>query len=512
MKHGVILHMDLGVKQTMNRLSTGHVSVSIIEFGDGFHVPVNFSGAKSQAWSPKTVPNWSAVTLADGCVERAMGLPAALVAALLHIDDAASMAGSHGGGAHATDARCPATSTSPRTLGIRDLQLQDPTSRAEGHVIGLSDELYGKSWEPECKKTRRKTSTTSLHHGTRQVLGAAAGGITSFCVRAQTNQQVGELSEVSSMPTRTTDAPDTDSRPSAMEQHPGLYAPGLHQAHDQAGVGREIRSCTSFTGSHCQEPTKGHSSEEFIKGNSGQERANINNEGTPNFSEGGGLLDECSVHWIRGGDVCRPSDHARGCDDDASSTSTRLQPMQCRHPDADAQHREPDADVELRQSSMPDPSTRCELHSSSSSRSSALPQMPRCRDDADPDWTDARRDRAAAHEPQLQPDRPHLRAELGVLQNGSLSSGPLGMSGWWMRSGKHYNFDETFHNLLDILGVEQNHTYVTIGNGECVKGIMSVLTSPVISRHVILTRSGDVHWCAVDVTNVSGTNTTLDAL
>ena len=35
------------------------------------------------------------------------------------------------------------------------------------------------------------------------------------------------------MPTRTTDAPDTDSRPSAMEQHPGLYAPSRSWTRDQ---------------------------------------------------------------------------------------------------------------------------------------------------------------------------------------------------------------------------------------------------------------------------------------
>ena len=174
--------------------------------------------------------------------------------------------------------------------------------------------------------------------------------------------------------------------------------------------------------------------------------------------------------------------------------------------DIDAQHRDPDVDVEFRQFIMSDPSIRCDLYSSSSSRNSILPRMIRCRDDADPDWPDTRKDRAAAHEPQLQPDRPHLRAEPGAFQNGSFSNGPLGLSGWWMRSNQHYDFDETFHNLLDTLDIEQNHTYVTIGNEECVKGIMPVLTSPVISRRVILTRNIVIHWCAMDITNVPGNN------
>ena len=63
MKHATIMYMALGVKQTMNRLSTGHVSVSIIEFGDGFHVPSNFCGTKSQAWSSEPVPDWTTPTL-----------------------------------------------------------------------------------------------------------------------------------------------------------------------------------------------------------------------------------------------------------------------------------------------------------------------------------------------------------------------------------------------------------------------------------------------------------------
>ena len=57
MKDGVIFYMDLGVKWIMNYLSIGHVSVNMIEFGDGFYVSINFSDVKSQAWSPKTVPN-----------------------------------------------------------------------------------------------------------------------------------------------------------------------------------------------------------------------------------------------------------------------------------------------------------------------------------------------------------------------------------------------------------------------------------------------------------------------
>ena len=49
MKNATILYTELGVKQLMKRLNTGHVSVSIVEFGDGFCVPANFSGTKEQS-------------------------------------------------------------------------------------------------------------------------------------------------------------------------------------------------------------------------------------------------------------------------------------------------------------------------------------------------------------------------------------------------------------------------------------------------------------------------------
>ena len=42
MKSCKIMYMALGINQDMIRLPSGHVAVSIVEFGRGFHVPADF--------------------------------------------------------------------------------------------------------------------------------------------------------------------------------------------------------------------------------------------------------------------------------------------------------------------------------------------------------------------------------------------------------------------------------------------------------------------------------------
>ena len=42
MKHATIMYMALGVTQKMTRLPTGHVAVSIVEFGPGFTCSSDF--------------------------------------------------------------------------------------------------------------------------------------------------------------------------------------------------------------------------------------------------------------------------------------------------------------------------------------------------------------------------------------------------------------------------------------------------------------------------------------
>ena len=81
MKNCMIMYMSLGCKQTMHRLHTGHVAVSIIEFGDGYNVPVDFPQTRSSAWSREPLP-WTGTTPSLGRNAPAMApLLATLVAA-----------------------------------------------------------------------------------------------------------------------------------------------------------------------------------------------------------------------------------------------------------------------------------------------------------------------------------------------------------------------------------------------------------------------------------------------
>ena len=48
--HLKIMHMKLGVKQSRVRLISGHVAVSVAEFGRGYHAPASFACARSQIW------------------------------------------------------------------------------------------------------------------------------------------------------------------------------------------------------------------------------------------------------------------------------------------------------------------------------------------------------------------------------------------------------------------------------------------------------------------------------
>ena len=50
------------------------------------------------------------------------------------------------------------------------------------------------------------------------------------------------------------------------------------------------------------------------------------------------------------------------------------------------------------------------------------------------------------------------------------------------------------------------YLYVAIGYGDVVKGKSSVVTTPVVSRRVIMTHGGDELWCAVDVTAEPGSD------
>ena len=118
------------------------------------------------------------------------------------------------------------------------------------------------------------------------------------------------------------------------------------------------------------------------------------------------------------------------------------------------------------------------------------------RDVADQHHGQSRRDSSRVSE--LWADRLHLRASTAVLEDGEVQGGLADVRNCWLQEvTTYYELDETFYKIVETLDVDWNHTYVTIGYGECVKGVMPVVTKPISSRRIILTKCGDVPWCAV---------------
>ena len=113
MKHSKIMYLHLGVKQDMTRLTSGHVAVSIVEFGKGYHVPASFMCNRSQIWSMGPPPDFGSRFHAGRYT--AMGPVATLVAASLLLCFPDGVAEHDGGDERTAVARCQATSPAART-------------------------------------------------------------------------------------------------------------------------------------------------------------------------------------------------------------------------------------------------------------------------------------------------------------------------------------------------------------------------------------------------------------
>ena len=131
MEHAVIWYTKLATSQNMRRLSSGHVSVSIIDFGkNGFNVPSNFAASSSQAWSVEPIPDWAMLD-ALSHYPAAMVPLAALVAALSTIGLPSSLASAPGSCANTPTSRSPLATTEQRAFQLAQEEQRVP---AEAHV------------------------------------------------------------------------------------------------------------------------------------------------------------------------------------------------------------------------------------------------------------------------------------------------------------------------------------------------------------------------------------------
>ena len=412
-----------------------------------------------------------------------MGPMASLVAALLWINGHPGLASDVRSDPNTTAARCSATSTTPRALGGADLQ--DPTTRATCACHYSDVEHYGTTYGiSEHFQEGGSPTAVGRHRGEGKVFGSEVGAITTMpsCKDQAWGQQQDELVQVSGLQARSVDATDTNLRDGSLEHGHGLHAPRLHQADDSDAhqQGESGRTRTRESWSQVQEPSYPVSSP--TRGS------------TRNHS-----------HWQRDGGLNRDLG-GLGCGDDKSTVGSDLRPLSWGHAAALPPSTDPLPLLGMQQLEMhaiPREQTGC----GAGSGSLHLLRVSGRRDDADQHHKQSRRDSVGVSE--LRTGSLHVRTATGVLSDGEVQSGPVDdavKSCWLQEVSKHYELDETFDQIVETLDVDWNHTYVTIGYGEGVKGVMPVVTKPIISRRIILTKCGDVPWCAVDVTTVPSTD------
>lgn len=106
-----------------------------------------------------------------------------------------------------------------------------------------------------------------------------------------------------------------------------------------------------------------------------------------------------------------------------------------------------------------------------------------CRGDAaDQDHQGAGPGGGPVYESNMRADCSHVRAFPGLRKNEQVQGGTTQLNGLWLSQlESYYEMDETFYQLLDVLEVERQCTYVATGCGDVVKGTMPVVTFPIIS-------------------------------
>lgn len=119
----LIAYTNIGAVQSMTRRSTGHVEVSICEFGKQWSVPQNYGFLKSEVWEPNpALPRGFSLELLDGALQaRAMPPSLASLRAALLLCAGRAGAGVPGADHHAASSStrstaCSSTRTS-RTPG-----------------------------------------------------------------------------------------------------------------------------------------------------------------------------------------------------------------------------------------------------------------------------------------------------------------------------------------------------------------------------------------------------------
>eukprot|EP00438_Fugacium_kawagutii_P011007 Skav220594 [mRNA] locus=scaffold2744:89020:94746:+ [translate_table: standard] len=481
MKHAMIMYMKLGVKQYMTRMASGHVAVSIVEFGHGFHIPSNLAAQRSQAWCTETVPTWSEVSPSHAHLNStAMAPVAALVAAALYLGFPSRLADHDGSGQNSSTTICATIAAAPRTSGTRSTCTTSTGAESSG---AGSCNKYCSEFATSGLQAGRSCATIGYDPGQGQVPGTGFGTFAGLHSRESDpwSQSVDQLPTVPGLQTRAEDATDLGEGPQPLEQQLGVPARGLHQEADQQGAGQArqfVQSCREI-----------NSSEDSTK-------STIQGE-----VRGGSEVRDCGAGYLlpHGCSVHRGAGHLDARDDGQQPTPTTMQSLPCGFGDTSSASVEQPAAVEVRQPQMRPFLCGDGPPDGSSTGNLSLSGVQCGRDGAHPDWRDSGRDGGAVRGPGLRLFDAPVRDAPGVPEDGSVQRRSVAVNGCWLGGlDAHYELDETFYNSAN--------TYVVLGHGDHVVGVAPCVTKPIVERRLILAQHGKQPWCALDVSTTPGGN------
>ena len=235
-----MFHTNIGVIQRMRRRDTGHVEVSITEFGAGFSMPVSASFGRSQVWSARPLP--TPIRFANACDMR-VSLEALLLALAIGGLDAGSQLPDDGGPAAGAPRR-PTLSSSARALRETGAGHAAEGGRAAGGI--KEGELDKEPDDPGCSRRSWGAATPGAAHWSKPVFGSSASTVANVHAlfdEPRLQQGLG-LDQVFGMRSHRADS-EADARPHDGMEHgacppgPDLQDSTKHQRREGSQEGRE---------------------------------------------------------------------------------------------------------------------------------------------------------------------------------------------------------------------------------------------------------------------------------
>ena len=233
----------------MIRLPTGHVAVSIVEFGPSFTVPANHRCFHSQAWTSDTA-HLSEHALPHAFEFSTMGPVATLALTALCLRWLGGQTDHDGSGTPTSTPTSSRNSEAPRTA--RATSLLACTAGAINDCGGRCDDVQPR-FEAD-SSPGRQSSSTSLHPRPRSLPGPRAGTLSALHSWEDIpwSEQALFVPPLRSVRTGADDTANASSRSATLERHSGVrQVRFLRCSNQEAGdKDQESGNCSSIVREH----------------------------------------------------------------------------------------------------------------------------------------------------------------------------------------------------------------------------------------------------------------------